>query len=171
LTSDFRLFIGHPAIFTVLAKPLVARLPLYAIVRHPLAALASWQTVDMAVRNGRWPIAEVYAPELHELLNSFDDPLHRQVALVRWIFRVYRGLPRERVLTYESIVQDPSAALRPLSGSAAPLAHPVRVVDPRTRCPGVDLAALGEALLAIEADVEPFYPDFAASLRPHFTGA
>jgi hypothetical protein len=45
------------------------------------------------------------------------------------------------------------------------------VVDPRTRYPGVDLAALGEALLAIEADVEPFYPDFAASLRPHLTGA
>lgn len=55
--------------------------------------------------------------------------------------------------------------IRPLSGSASPLAHPVRAVDPRTRYPGVDLAALAEALLAIKADVEP------ASPRPHLTGA
>ena len=171
LASEFRLFIKRPAMFTVLAKPLVARLPLYAIVRHPLAALASWQTVDLAVRHGRLPVAEAFASGLRDRLNRIDNPLDRQVALVQWIFQVYRGLPRDRVLTYESIVLDPSAALRPLSGSAAPLAHPVRVVDPRTRYPGVDLAALAEALLAIEADVEPFYPDFAASLRPHLTGA
>jgi hypothetical protein len=48
-----------------------------------------------------------------------------------------------------------------------PLVYPVRSFDPRTRYPGVDLASLARALLAIEADVEPFYPDFAASLRPH----
>ncbi|MGA8758989.1 MAG: hypothetical protein WB611_22290 [Stellaceae bacterium] len=62
-------------------------------------------------------------------------------------------------------MQGPSTVIRPLSGSASPLAHPVRAVDPRTRYPGVDLAALAEALLAIKADVEP------ASPRPHLTGA
>lgn len=167
LTMDFRLFIKHPAIFTVLAQHLLGRLPLYAIVRHPLAAVASWQTVDAAVRNGRLPVAEAFAPELRETLDRILDPLHRQVALVRWIFQLYRSLPRGCVLTYESIVRDPGAALRPLSGSAMPLVYPVRSFDPRTRYPGVDLASLARALLAIEADVEPFYPDFAASLRPH----
>ena len=171
LAPEFRLLIKHPEIFMVVAKPLVARLPLYAIVRHPLATLVSWQTVDLAVRHGHLPVTEAFAPNLRDRLNHIDNLVDRQVALVQWIFQVYCGLPRERVLRNELIVQDPSAALRPLSGSTALLAHPVCAVDPRTRYPGVDLAALAEALLAIETHLEPFYPDFAASLRPHFTGA
>jgi hypothetical protein len=170
LATNFRLFIKHPAIFTVLAQHLFARLPFYVIVRHPLAAVASWQTVDVAVRDGRLPNAETFAPELRKRLDRIVDPLNRQVALVQWIFQVYRGLPRERVLTYESIISDLDAALRPLSGSATPLTYPVRSFDPRTRYPGVDLPSLARALLAIEADVEPFYPNFAASLHPHLEG-
>jgi hypothetical protein len=37
----------------------------------------------------------------------------------------------------------------------------------RTRYPNVDFRTTAEALLAIEADIEPFYSDFAASLRPY----
>ena len=62
LPTDFRLFIKHPAIFTALATRLLVRIPLYAVVRHPLAILASWNTVDMDARLGRWPVAEIYAP-------------------------------------------------------------------------------------------------------------
>jgi hypothetical protein len=171
LAPGFRLLIKHPGTFTVLAKPLVARVPLFAIVRNPLAALVSWQTVDLAVRHGHLPVTEAFAPDLQDRLNQIDHLVDRQVALVQWIFQVYRGLPRERVLRYESIVPDPSAAVRPLSGSAAPLRPSGARRRPGARYPGVDLAALAEALLTIEADVEPFYPDFAASLRPHFTGA
>lgn len=170
LVPDFRLFIKHPAIFTVLAKTLLARFPLYAIVRHPLAALASWQTVDLAVRNGHLPVAEAFAPDLRDRLNDIDNTLDRQVALLQWIFQVYRALPSENVLLYESIIHDPVSALRPLSGSALPLTHPVRAIEPRTRYPGVDLAAIAAALLRIEADVEPFYPGFATGLQPYLTG-
>jgi hypothetical protein len=80
LTPDFNLFIKHPAIFTALAQPLEKEFPLYAIVRHPLAALASWLSVDIPVRNGRLPMAEAYAPALRALLDSIDDTLRRQVA-------------------------------------------------------------------------------------------
>lgn len=132
--------------------------------------LASWQSVNANFRNGRMPVAETFAPDLRERLDGIDDPLRRQVALLQWIFRVYRGLPREHVLTYEAIVRDPGTALRPLSGSTAPIIHPVRTIDLQTRYSGVDFAAIAEALLPIEADVEPFYPDFVASLRPHLKG-
>ena len=37
LPTNFRLFIKHPAIFTALATRLLVRIPLYAVVRHPLA--------------------------------------------------------------------------------------------------------------------------------------
>jgi hypothetical protein len=165
LAPDFRLFIKHPAIFTALAGPLRQRLPLFAIVRHPLAAIASWSTVDTAFRHGRWPAAETYAPELGLRLDAIADPLDRQVALIQWMFQVYRTLPQGAVLTYEAIVADPAAALSPLSGGSLQPDHPIRDLDPATRYSGVDLKALAEALLPIQADVEPFYPAFAESLE------
>jgi hypothetical protein len=170
LAPDFRLFIKHPAIFTVLAKSLLDRFPLYAIVRHPLAVLASWQTVDLAVRNGHLPVAEAFAPDLRDRLDDIDQTLDRQIALLQWIFRVYRALPPENVLRYESIIRDPVSALRPLSGSALPFTYPIRANEPRADYPGVDLAAIAAALLRIEPDVEPFYPDFATTLRPYLAG-
>lgn len=121
LTPEFRPFIKYPAIFTVLAQRLKKDYPLYAIVRHPLAALASWQSVDFPARDGRLPAAEAYAPDLRDRLNRIDNPLGRQIALPQWMFQVYRQLSREHVLTYESIVDNPSMALRPLSGSSAPV--------------------------------------------------
>ena len=171
LSTEFRLFIKHPAIFTALAMPLSGRLPLYAIVRHPLAVLASWQTVDIPMRMGRSPAAEAFAPSLRALLDSAAGPLDRQVELLRWHFQVYQGLPRERVLTYESLVQNPSESLAHLSGAMATFFPRGRVIDPRVRYRGVDFAALATALFAIEADVEPFYPNFVASLHAHLAAA
>lgn len=167
LTDGFRLFIKHPALFTALAGPLQARLPLYAVVRHPLASLASWQTVDTSLREGRWPVAEAFAPDLRETLDRAAAPLERQIALLQWILRVYRSLPRGNVVAYEAVVQDPGRALAPLAGSVTSLSHPVHAADPRARYPHVDLAVLAAALLDIAGDVEPFYPEFRASLRPY----
>ena len=169
LSADFRLFIKHPAFFTALAQPLAENFTFYAIVRHPLAALASWQSVDFNVRQGRMPAAEAYAPALRERLEQIATPLARQIALIQWMFRLYRALPPGHVLTYEALVRDPAATLRPLSGSPAPVTHPIREINLKTRYPGVDFAALAQALLPIEADIEPFYPGFAASLR-HLPG-
>jgi len=164
LSPEFRLFIKHPGLFTALASPLSAVLPLYAVVRHPLAALASWRTVDMPIQNGHWPVAERFAPDLSRRLAAIDDPLERQAALIGWIFRVYRTLPRDRVLTYESIIADPGAALTPLLGRPTALHHPIRRFDWRRRYVGVDLARLAIALTSVVDDVEPFYPNFRREL-------
>lgn len=167
LTADFRLFVKHPALFTALASPLQSRVPLYAVVRHPLASLASWQTVNTSLRDGRWPVAEAFAPEVRELLVRLNTPLERQIALLRWILRVYRDLPPGHVVTYEAVVQDAGKALVALSGSEEPLNHPVHTSDLRARYPHVDLSVLADALLSIADDVEPFYADFKSSLRPY----
>ena len=137
------------------------------IVRHPLAVLASWQSVNANFRQGRMPVAEAFAPALRKRLDGIDNPLSRQVALVQWAFGIYNSLPRERVLKYKSIVRNPGATLQPLSGSAAPISHPTRAFDLQTRYPSVDLSALAAALITIKADIEPFYPDIERTLHPH----
>lgn len=164
LSPDFQLFIKHPALFTALAEPLARIFPLFAIVRHPLAALASWQSVTLPVSEGRMPVAEAFVPELRKNLAGIGDCLGRQVALVRWMFDCYRRLPRQNVVQYESIVRSPSTALEVLAGPGISVTHPVDIIDVRRRYSGIDFAALANALLAIEADVEPFYPNFVDSL-------
>ena len=167
LSSEFHLFIKHPGVFTALALQLAERFPFYAIVRHPLAALASWQTVDTNVSRGHAPAAESFAPDIRNELAQTADLLKRQVTLLRWMFRVYAALPRSQVVTYESIVADPTKALAPLSRSMAPVTHPVRSFDLRARYPNVELSRLARALLLIEEDLRVFYPRLRESMEPY----
>jgi hypothetical protein len=50
LEAGFLLVIKQPALFSGLLPVLVKRFPCYAIVRNPLAVLASWNSVDHNVR-------------------------------------------------------------------------------------------------------------------------
>lgn len=80
------------------------------------------------------------------------------------MFDCYRRLPQQKVVQCESIVRSPNAALEVLAGPGISVTYLVEIIEARRRYPGVDFAALAKALLAIESDVEPFYPNFANSL-------
>lgn len=171
LTRRFHLVIKHPAEFTALAEPLGAQFPLFAIVRHPLAVLAAWQTVNMPVHHGHMPMMECFVPGLTERLNAIPDRITRQCALMRHLFETYAGFAPERILRYEDLVADPLAQLSRLSPHARVPAKPPRRYDPAQRYGGVDLPGLAEALTPLAPLFEPFYPDFKASLRPYLAGA
>jgi hypothetical protein len=165
LSDDFHLLIKHPAEFTALADVLQAQYPLYAIVRHPLAVLAAWQTVDMPVQRGRMPMLETFTPGLAARLDAISNPLKRQVALMDWLLSVYEGFPANRVLRYEDTTADPAASLAPLTPHSADL-RPLPAYDPASRYAHLDLGGLAAELLPIRRRIERFYPDFEASLEP-----
>jgi hypothetical protein len=165
LSSDFHLVVKHPALFTALAEPLRRRRRLVAIVRHPLAVLASWQTVDMPPNRGRLPRAEAFAPDLAARLAAAPDVLTRQIALLGWMLGIYATFPPSEVLRYEDLIAGPGAALAILSPNAATLPARLDDFDIAQRYAGVDLAPLAAALLDIRDLAEPFYPDFARSLE------
>ena len=163
LTPDFCLVIKHPAFFTAIAAPLVARYPFYAIVRDPLAVFASWQTVDMPVNRGRMPMAEASDATLAAHLATTDGVLARQVIILEWLLTIYATLP-DCVLRYEDIVADPTRHLATIIGRPV-VATPVRQpFAPQSRYPGVDLAPLASALRRLVPLATLFYPHFAASL-------
>lgn len=164
LSSDFHLFVKHPAEFSALADLLTPHYTLVAMVRHPLSVLAAWQTVDMPVNRGRMPMAEAFNPELKALLESEDDCLRRQVKLIGWLLDRYSALPAECILRYEDLVADPLRELSRLTANAQPPIRSLTAVDAETRYPGVDLRRLAEALRRISPIGERFYPDFALDL-------
>lgn len=159
LSPAFDLFLKHPGEFTALMDELLPEYPLFAIVRHPVAVLASWQTVDMPVQRGRMPMMERFCPELKDELDREENPLKRQIILMRFLLGRYSRLPAGRVLRYEDIAADPAKALASLSPKGAVLRRSLTPVDPRRRYPDVDLERLAEALLPLRGLIACFYPD------------
>lgn len=120
LDSRFLLVVKHNALFAALLESLTPRLPCLALVRNPLAVLASWETVDLPVHRGRVPAAERFAPALRAALDSEQDVLRRRVLVLDWFFSRYRdALPKERILRYEDVVQSGAEILQRSLGVAA----------------------------------------------------
>ena len=118
----FTLAIKHPVAFTALLPVLIERFDVFAIVRNPLSVLASWESVPMAVREGRLGLPASVAPDVARRLDAIEDRLERQFALLTWFYESYaRSLPRERVVRYEDMVATGGAALAPVAASAASL--------------------------------------------------
>ena len=105
LSARFGLLVKHNALFAALLPRLAASFPFLALVRNPLAVLASWQTVDLPVHRGRIPMGERFDPELRRTLDGEPDPLRRQIVVLNWFFSRYRAhLPPEHVIRYEDLV-------------------------------------------------------------------
>ncbi|HEX8207648.1 MAG TPA: hypothetical protein VF587_16410 [Solirubrobacteraceae bacterium] len=125
-TGDFTLILKHPALFTGGLPDLVRRFRVFAMVRHPLAVLGSWQSVAMPVGKGRLPGAEKRAPELKRALDAIEDVVDRHVYLLRWCFERYLSvLPRDAIVRYEDVVASGGGALRAIVPGAARLAEPL----------------------------------------------
>jgi hypothetical protein len=121
-SPDFTLAIKHPVAFTALLPMLLERFPVFAIVRNPLAVLASWESVPMAVRDGQLGLPATVAPSIARRLEAMADRAERQLALLAWFYESYASaLPRERVIRYEDIIATGGSALAPIAGSAAGL--------------------------------------------------
>ena len=158
LTHDFVLAVKHNAGFTVALEHLAKTFPTFAIVRNPLSTLSSWQTVDIPINQGRAGRAERADPSLRALLDATPEALDRQFILLEWFFEMYnRHLPKDSVITYESIVSTGGKALGAISPGAAALDEPLQsrnrasVYDPEV------MRKLGDRLLATDGPWWNFY--------------
>jgi hypothetical protein len=164
LSTAFSLIVKQPGEFSALADLLVGQVPVYAMVRHPLAVLASWQTADLPVHHGHMPAAEAFNPELAACLAAEPDRLARQVRLIGWLLSTYARLLPDNVLRYEDLVSDPRASLSRMVASVGSPPSTLSTQEPSVRYPGVDLIELATALREIGPVAEVFYPDFDRSL-------
>ncbi len=119
LSARFTLLVKHNALFAALLPVLAPAFPCLALVRNPLAVLASWQTVDLPVHRGRIPAGEQFDPRLRAALDREPDPLARQAVVLDWFFTRYaESLASERILRYEDLIATGGAVLHALLGDA-----------------------------------------------------
>jgi len=122
ISDDFTLIIKHPNAFSALIGELKSAFFCYALVRNPLAIIASWNTLDHPLRDGHAPMAEVFNTHLQLSLEETDSSMKRQLLLLDWYFRRFRqALKPDRILRYEDIIATGGAALSVISGAHTPV--------------------------------------------------
>lgn len=158
LSPRFLLIAKDPPMFTAILPALVKRFPCYAIVRNPLAVLASWNSLDSWVREGRFSSVEFYDATLARELTTLKDRYDRQLALLHWWFlRFERCLSPENVVRYEEIVESGGAALSTIVPAAASLNEPLELKNTNPLYDRSEMLRLGKGLLASEGAYWRFY--------------
>lgn len=111
LHPGFYLVIKQPGLFTALLPTLKKRFPCYAIVRNPLAVMASASSI-MEREGQKTSAIDRYDPELASRFRSVEDDTERALLRFHIWFELYqRELPAKHILRYEDIVASGGRAL------------------------------------------------------------
>jgi hypothetical protein len=154
----FWLIIKDPATLSALLPVLVDGFPCYAVVRNPLAVLASWNSVNHAARDGHSPVAERYDETLKEKLAATSDRIERQLILLDWWFRRFRDhLPKANVIRYEDLARSGGAVLRKIVPAAHALQEPLESRNINPLYGRKETITISERLLESEGAYWSFY--------------
>lgn len=165
LSADFTMVVKHNAAFTALLPELARRLDTVAIVRHPLAILASWASLSLPVSQGRLPAGEHLDPVLARHLDQEPDLLRRQLLILAWFFERYQALPPGNVVPYEAVMDSDGGSLFRAADLPAPEGGtPLRNRNASPQCAPSLLPRFAEALAAHPGAWSTWYP--AATLAP-----
>jgi len=158
LGEDFFLVVKDPPMFTALLPILAQRFPAFAMVRNPLAVLASWNSVDIPARQGRVPKAEIYDQDLVHRMSSIDNCLERQFSLLDWWYeRFEQFLPKDHTIRYEDLVATGGRALAAVVPAAGGLDELLSERNANELYDREDVAWVGKRLLASEGAYWRFY--------------
>ena len=158
LGRDFFLVVKDPPMFTALLPILVQRFPTFAVVRNPLAVVASWNSVDIPARHGRVPKAEMYDPDLARRMTAIEDRLGRQLGLLDWwCERFELFLARDHIIRYEDLVASGGRALAAVVPAAGGLAEPLSERNANEIYARKDVAKIAQKLLTSKGAYWRFY--------------
>ena len=159
LGEDFTLAIKHPLAFTALLESLSSHFEFFAVIRNPLATLASWNSLDwLKVKKGHAPIAEKLDRDLADKLAAEPDAIERQIQILEWSYDRYRRyLPERAVLKYEDLIATRARALAKFFPTAAELDEDLVSKNLNKHYDRALMTDLGTRLLKREGAISNFY--------------
>ena len=161
LDRDFYLAIKQPGMFTALLPHLAKRFPCYAIVRNPLAILAS--TGSLQPKEKKNPTARVrydagYHRQVQESQQAGTNRVNRMLQRIHYPFERYeKFLPREHVIRYEDICATGGRALEVIVPAAADLDVPLENKNANPLYDRERVLRVGERMLKSEGAYWNFY--------------
>ena len=159
LSENFTLAIKHPLAFTALVEPLSKQFEFFAVIRNPLATLASWNSLDwLKVKKGHAPIAERLDADLARKLAGEPDAIERQMQILEWSYDRYRRfLPERAVMKYEDLIATRARALARFFPTAADLNEDLVSKNLNRHYDRSLMTDLGHRLLRREGPLWNFY--------------
>lgn len=155
----FTLAVKHNAAFAALLPELGSRMRTIALVRHPLAVLCSWHSIDIAASDGHVPAAERLDATLRHRLEKEPDRVERQLIVLDWFFgRFLSFLPQRQVLRYEDVVASQGNVLRACAGVEGEQEVPLREKNANPDYASVDIPELAARLAAQPGTWQVLYP-------------
>lgn len=162
LDKDFFLGIKQPGMFTALLPSLAKRFPCYAIVRNPLAIIASASSIQ-ANKKRTNPSAKMrydagYRRQIEEDRQAGTDGMGQQLKGMHYNFERYESsLPRENIIRYEDICATGGRALQVIVPAAADLNEPLENKNSNPLYDRKKVLWIGERLLESEGAYWNFY--------------
>jgi hypothetical protein len=164
LSAGFTLAIKQPGLFTALLPILAKRFPCYAVVRNPLAVMASVKSIQGRREKVRGRAAvRRYDPNFlghrgKREANTPHDRLTTQFMRFDAYFdRYQKVLSRDQILRYEDIVNSGGRALKVIHPAALELDEPLESKNLNPLYDRKEMLRLGERLLQSEGAYWNFY--------------
>jgi hypothetical protein len=162
LEPDFYLAIKQPGLFTALLPVLAKRFSCFAIVRNPLAIMASSSTLQQNKRRKNPSAKRRYDPELGSRLKENKregaDRVGQRLLRFHYTFERYQQvLPESHILRYEDICSSHGKALEVIVPTAGELDEPLENKNLNPLYPRDKTLRFGERLLESEGAYWNFY--------------
>jgi hypothetical protein len=121
LQPNFHLVIKHNGHFLYLLPELLEEYTCFAVIRNPLATLASWNSIQAPVADGNLRVLKTLQPKLWQTLEDIPDKLDRQVELLDSLFTQMNAFDANHIIKYEDIVNSGGKILASLHPAAEKL--------------------------------------------------
>jgi hypothetical protein len=159
LSPDFALAVKHPMAFAALLEPLSKRFECFAIIRNPLATLASWNSLDwFALKDGHSPIGEKLDVDLGRALAKIPDARDRQIHILEWFYdRFRRFLPEQAMIKYEDLMSSRGRELAKIFAGANQLDEDLSSKNVSEFYDHTLMSDIGRRLLRCDGPIWNFY--------------
>ncbi|MCG8604245.1 sulfotransferase [bacterium] len=158
LAHDFLLCAKAPAPFTAILEHLVERFQCFALIRNPLAVLASWNSINRPLSDGHSPSVERLDIQVRRALAMIHDKFDRQLYLLSWFYEKYDALlPKEAILRYEKMISSGGRSLEAITEKADNLHENLESRNENRLYDRELMDVLGEKLLLSDGFYWKFY--------------
>jgi hypothetical protein len=158
VTPNMVMVVKHNAAFTALLPDLSRHYPVFAMIRNPLWALASWNSNKLPVYEGHLPMAEQLDAKFTRELADIPDRIDRQIHVLAWLFARISTLDPKNILRYEDLIESRGKCLKALVPAADRLDESLSNENRAGRYPVAPLKELKQRLLDKGGPFFDFYP-------------
>lgn len=160
-SEELLICVKSNTLFTVCLEDLLSleACNIMAVIRNPLYVLMSWRSLNIPISHGKIKIGELYSKRLQEIVIE-PDLLKRQVLILGWFFQQYAESNLD-LLSYESLVSNPEAALQSFLPNAIKLKNMAFESKNKPSCyMDKDTTKINEALKKAGGFFAEYYPGF-----------